>query len=86
MCLLETIDGNEKIDIQMPEEIAKADWIPLEKMKHFTFTTMAKNLCQVLHNQAKINSGQIDLKQMPIGDLFRDSSFSYHDYELFKTP
>ena len=29
VCLLEPKDGDETIDIQMPDEIAEADWIPL---------------------------------------------------------
>ena len=45
VCLLETIDGNEAIDIQMPDEISKAEWLPLEEMKHFAFTNMGKNIC-----------------------------------------
>ena len=29
VCLLEPKDGDETIDIQLPDEIAEADWIPL---------------------------------------------------------
>ena len=49
VCLLETMDGNETIDIQMTDEIAKADWVPLAQMRHFKFTNMAKNICEILH-------------------------------------
>ena len=70
----------------MPEEIEQAAWLPLSKMKHFTFTDMAKSICQVLHGEAQVKSGEIDLKKMPSGDLFRDSSFTVQDYKLFNTP
>ena len=77
-----TIKVDEKIDLQMPEEIANADWLPIEKMKHFTFTNAAKNICQLLHKEAKVKSGKIDISKMPIGDLFRDSGFAVQDYKL----
>ena len=66
----------------MPEEIAKCEWIPVAKMKHFTFTNAAKNICSLLQNEAKVKSGKIDLRNMPIGDLFRDSGFAIQDYKL----
>ena len=46
--LMEAADGNETIDIQMPEEIFDAAWIPLAEMNHFRFTSMARNMCRVL--------------------------------------
>ena len=57
VCLLETIDGNETIDIQMPDEIEKADWVPLSKMRHFKFTNMATSICNILNNHQQLASG-----------------------------
>ena len=71
------MDGDETIDIQMPDEIAKAEWLPLRKLKGFAFTDIGRNICRILVNEDKINSGEIDIKQMRVGDLLRDGAFSF---------
>ena len=43
---------------------------------------MARNVCRLLTQLEEVQSKKIDLAQMPIGDLFRDTSFTYEDYEL----
>lgn len=80
MCLLEALD--EKIDIQFQNEIARAAWIPINQLGHYKFTRMASNICRYLTNYENIASGKVDLKDMPLGDLFRDSMFGYEDYEF----
>lgn len=69
----------------MPDEIAKADWIPLADMSHFRFTSMARNICRILVNMNSLQSGPIDLKQMPIDDVFKDVSFTQEEYQLMGT-
>lgn len=81
VCLLEPKDGDETIDIQMPDEIAEADWIPLEKMSHFRFTNLGRNVGRIL-----TNNGSLDLNKLPLGDVFRDSSFSQEQFKLMGTP
>ena len=34
----------------------------------------------MITNQDKVRKGQVDLKAFPLGDVFRDSTFTYHDY------
>ena len=80
VCLLEAID--EKIDIQFQNEIAKADWIPIKDLPHLNFTRMASNICRYLTNHDAITRGQIDLKDLPIGDVFRESMFGFEDYDF----
>ena len=80
VCLLEPLD--ETINIQMPEEIAKADWIPLDQLQHYKFTSMARNVCRLLTHLEDVKNKKIDLSKMPIGDLFKDTSFTFEDYEL----
>ena len=80
VCLLEGID--EAIDIQMPNEIAKADWIPIKDLGHLNFTKMASNMCRYLTNLDLIKTGQVKLDNMPLGDLFHDSTFGFEEYEM----
>jgi len=87
VCHLEAID--EKIDIQMPDEIAAAEWKDLADLKHLSFTRMAKSVCDVL---LKVKEGQaapakeVDLGSMGVGDLFRTGGFTKEEYELFGAP
>ena len=48
VCLLEPKDGDETIDVQMPDEVSACQWIPLAEMNHFRFTNMARNTCRIL--------------------------------------
>ena len=43
---------------------------------------MARNVCRLLTHLDDVQSNKIDLSKMPVGDLFRDTSFTYEDYEL----
>ena len=54
-------------------------------MKHFRFTNMARNVCRLIENVEALKSGAIDLKQMDLGDTFRDASFTPEEYELLGT-
>merc|ERR1711990_124334 len=78
----EPIDS-EEIDIQMPEEVAKCQWIDATALKHFRFTTMAQNMCTIL--SAVKEAEPIDLKQMPVGDLFKMTSLTGEEYQLLGT-
>ena len=53
---------DETIEIQMPDEIYAADWIPLADMHHYRFTSMARNVCRLLTSLDAIKTGVIDLK------------------------
>jgi len=44
---------------------------------------MAKNVCRILTNVEYVKQGKIDLKELPVGDLFRDTAFTCEDYEMF---
>ena len=46
---------------------------------------MASNVCKILGNLDKINSKEIDLANLPLGDLFRDSTFTAEQYEMMGT-
>lgn len=37
---------------------------------------MARNVCNILLNVDKVEKGEINLGQMPVGDLFRNGSFT----------
>jgi len=76
--MLECKDGDETIDIQMTDEVFKAEWIPLDKMSHFRFTNLGRNVGRVLtHNEP------LDLSKMSLGDVFKDASFTVEEYEQF---
>lgn len=46
---------------------------------------MAENVCRILLKQEKLKEmqGQINLRELPVGDLFRTTSLTTEDYELF---
>ena len=46
---------------------------------------MATNVCKILGNLDKINKKEIDLGQLPLGDLFRDATFTPESYEMMGT-
>jgi len=54
-------------------------------MSHFKFTNMARNVCKILGNNEALKTGDIDIRQMPIGDVFKDCSFTAEEYELLGT-
>jgi len=54
-------------------------------MNHFRFTNMARNVCRILTSMDAIKTGAIDLKQMPVEDVFKDSSFTHEEYDMFGT-
>ena len=54
-------------------------------MNHFRFTNMARNTCRILSSIDAIKTGAVDLKNMPLGDVFKDSSMTYEEYELLGT-
>lgn len=43
---------------------------------------MATNVCRLLRNSDHIKAGAIDFSKMPLGDLFRDYSFTYEQYDM----
>ena len=51
-------------------------------MKHFKFTSMARNVCRILDSLDAVKKGAINLKNMELGDTFRDASFTAEEYEL----
>ena len=46
---------------------------------------MGRNACRVLTNLDAIKKGAIDLSQVPLGDTFRDVTFTEEEYELLGT-
>lgn len=44
---------------------------------------MAQNICNILLKQEEAKDKKLDLGIIPIGDLFRSTSFTPEDYELF---
>lgn len=44
---------------------------------------MARNICTLLANRETV--GKFDFKDVPLGDIFRDASFGFDEYELFGT-
>ena len=51
-------------------------------MRHLTFTRMARNVCRILLKIREVQDTQVDLGAMPLGDLFKTSSFTEEEYEL----
>jgi len=43
---------------------------------------MAKKICRVLSDVESANSGNIDVTKMPVGDLFKTSTFTCEEYEF----
>lgn len=43
---------------------------------------MARNVCRLLTHIEAIKSNKLNLNDMPVGDLFRDSTFTFEDYEF----
>ena len=79
VCLLETIDGNEKINMLMPEEIIKAEWIPLKQSEDVS--TTAESILQVLRPQL-IKNNAADLANIPINQIFKETSFTTKEVEI----
>jgi hypothetical protein len=44
---------------------------------------MAQNICNILLKQEEAKEKELDLGKIPIGDLFRSTSFTPEEYELF---
>lgn len=73
----------ESIDIQMTHEIAKARWIDFDDLPNYKFTRIATNMVNKIQAISKSHqTAAVDLKDMPVGDLFRDSGFSKITYDF----
>ena len=55
VCLLETDDEN--IDIQMTHEIAKCQWIAIDKLADYKFTKLASILLEIIKKGIKPVTG-----------------------------
>jgi hypothetical protein len=44
---------------------------------------MAQNVCRILLKQEELKTKPMSLSQLPVGDLFRTTSLTPEDYELF---
>mmetsp|Transcript_4170 Transcript_4170/g.5347 ORF Transcript_4170/g.5347 Transcript_4170/m.5347 type:complete len:146 (-) Transcript_4170:27-464(-) len=81
ICLLEPTD--ERIEIQMEHEIAAAEWKKIEDFKKLTFTPIANlmsNIIETIINAKKADT--LDLRDMPVDDLFRTPSLTCENYEF----
>jgi hypothetical protein len=67
----------------MPDEISKAEWKALTELRHLRFTRMAENTCRILLKQEELKEQNVKLTDLPVGDLFRTTSLTPEDYELF---
>lgn len=47
---------------------------------------MAQNVCRILLKQEDLKSEAVSLASLPVGDLFRTTSLTPEDYELFSNP
>ncbi|CDW85883.1 nucleoside diphosphate-linked moiety x motif 6 [Stylonychia lemnae] len=60
-------------------------------LRHLKFTRMATNVCNILlkskeaEEKKEGQSGLVNLKQVPLGDLFKTTAFTPEEYELFGT-
>jgi len=66
----------------MPEEIFDCKWIDIGDLDVTKQTRVAQNAAKILLDTEKVKRGEVDLKDMPLGDIFRDNTFSYLEYEL----
>lgn len=81
----------------MPEEIFDCKWIDIVSTRLilinlFSFcqgdldvtkqTRVAQNAAKILLDTEKVKRGEVDLNDMPLGDMFRDNTFSFLEYEL----
>ena len=73
VCLLESLD--DKIEIQFKNEI------PLTDLNQLGFTKMATKICNLLTNQEIIKSGKVSMPEMPFGDIFKNNTYTFEDYE-----
>ena len=44
---------------------------------------MAQNVCNILLMQEQLKTSKFNMTELPLGDLFRTSSLTPEDYELF---
>lgn len=47
------------------------------------FTPMAKNVCRILLCEQELKENKADISNLPLGDLFRTTSLTPEDYQLF---
>lgn len=67
----------------MKDEVAKAEWKDLKDLKSMNFTPMAKNVCRILLCEQELKENKADISTLPLGDLFRTTSLTPEDYQLF---
>ena len=67
----------------MEDEIAKAEWKPIEEFEKLTFTPIATFVTSIIKSldQAKKGKG-INLSDMPVEDLFRTPALTCENYEF----
>jgi len=76
--MLEAVD--ERIEIQMTHEVAKAQWINIVDIPQYTFTKAATRTAEIILNCARNNDQNVDLSNVAVDDLFRGVSFTADEY------
>ena len=93
ICLLELIDS-EKIEIQMEDEIAAAQWVPLvssnihlitlilqDKINEYPFNYTAGKVVDLIKRNYDQTIGEGKYPNMD--NLLRDFGYSYEDYDVY---